>query len=62
MHHRNASKESFSSPLRNLGSELMLYPGIVTTRRLRMVVNHETSKIPRLCWDVFEMGGMTHGM
>jgi hypothetical protein len=53
VHHGNASKESFSSPLRDLGSELMLYSGIVTTKRLRMVVNHETSYIPRLCRDVF---------
>jgi hypothetical protein len=43
VHHGNASKESFSSLLRDLESELMLYPGIVITERLRMVVNHETS-------------------
>jgi hypothetical protein len=35
----------------------MLYSGIVTTRRVRMVVNHETSKIPRLCRDVFARYG-----
>jgi hypothetical protein len=57
LHHSNASKESFSSPLRDLGSELMLYSDIVTIRRLRMVVNHETSKIPRLCRDVFARYG-----
>jgi hypothetical protein len=43
VHHGNISKDSFSYPLRDLGSELMLYSGIVTTERLRMVVNHETS-------------------
>jgi hypothetical protein len=57
LHHDNASKESFSSPLRDLGSELMLYSGIVTTERLRMVVNHETSKILRLCREVFAQYG-----
>jgi hypothetical protein len=46
-----------SSPLRDLGSELMLYSGIVTTEKLRMVVNHETSKILRLCRDVFAQYG-----
>ena len=57
LHHDNASKESFSSPLRDLGSELMLYSGIVTTKRLRMVGNHGTSQIPRLCRDVFARYG-----
>jgi hypothetical protein len=47
MHHANVSKESFSFPLRDLGSELMLYSGIITSKRLRIVGNHETSRIPR---------------
>jgi hypothetical protein len=42
LHHDNASKESLLSPLRDLGSELMLYSGIMTTERLRMILNHET--------------------
>jgi hypothetical protein len=47
MHHANVSKESFSSPLRDLGSKLMLYSDIMTSMRLRIVGNHETSRIPR---------------
>jgi hypothetical protein len=47
MHHADVSKESFSSPLRDLGSELMLYSGIMTSKRLRIVGNHGTSRIPR---------------
>jgi hypothetical protein len=47
MHHADVSKESFSSPLRDLGSELMLYSGIMTTKRLRILGNHGTSRIPR---------------
>jgi hypothetical protein len=57
VHHCNGSKESFSSPLRDLGSELMLYFGIVTTKRLRMVVNHETRYISRLRRDDFARYG-----
>jgi hypothetical protein len=45
LHHDNISEESFSSPLRDLGLELMLYSGIVTTGRLRMIVNHGTDKL-----------------
>jgi hypothetical protein len=47
LHHTDVSKESFSSPLRDLGSELMLYFGIMTSKRLRIVGNHGTSRIPR---------------
>jgi hypothetical protein len=47
LHHTHVSKESFSSPLRYLGSELMLYSGIMTSKRLRIVGNHGTSQIPR---------------
>jgi hypothetical protein len=47
LHHTDGSKESFSSPLRDLGSELMLYSGIMTSKRLRIVGNHGTSRIPR---------------
>jgi len=47
LHHTDVSKESFSSPLRDLGSELMLYSGIMTSKRLRIVGNHGTSRIPR---------------
>jgi hypothetical protein len=47
LHHNNVSKESFSSPLRDHGSELMLYSGIVTSKRLRIVRNHGTSRILR---------------
>jgi hypothetical protein len=47
LHHNNVSKEPFSSPLRDLGSKLMLYSGIVTSKRLRIVGNHGTSRIPR---------------
>jgi hypothetical protein len=36
MHHANVSKESFSSPLRDFGSELMLYSGIMTSKRLSL--------------------------
>jgi hypothetical protein len=54
LHHNSVSKESFSSPLRDLGSELMLYSGIMMSKRLRIVGNHGTSRIPsnlsgRLC-------------
>jgi hypothetical protein len=45
LHHDNASEESFLSPLRDLGSELMLYSGIVTTGRLRMIAKHGTDKL-----------------
>jgi hypothetical protein len=47
LHHTDVSKESFWSPLRDLGSELMLYSGIMTFKRLRIVGNHGTSRIPR---------------
>jgi hypothetical protein len=47
LHRIDVSKESFSSPLRNLGSELMLYSGIMMSKRLRIVGNHGTSRIPR---------------
>jgi hypothetical protein len=47
LHHNNVSKECFLSPLRDLGSELMLYSGIVTSEKLRIVGNHGTSRIPR---------------
>jgi hypothetical protein len=47
LHHTDVSKESFSSPLHDLGSELMLYSGIMTSKRLRIVGNHGTSRIPR---------------
>ena len=47
LHHIDVSKESFSSPLRDLGSELMLYSGIRTSKGLRIVGNHGTSRIPR---------------
>jgi hypothetical protein len=47
LHHTDVSKGSFSSPLRDLGSELMLYSGIMTSKRLRIVENHGTSRIPR---------------
>jgi hypothetical protein len=47
MHHANVSNESFSSTLRDLGLELMLYSGIMTSKRLRIVGNHGTSRIPR---------------
>jgi hypothetical protein len=40
LHHDNASERSFSSPLRDLGSDLMLYSGIVTTKSRKMIVNH----------------------
>ena len=57
LHHTDVSKESFSSPLRDLGSELMLYSGIMTSKKLRIVGNHGTSRIPRLCRDVFARYG-----
>jgi hypothetical protein len=47
LHHTDVSKESFLSPLRDLGSELMLYSGIMTSKKLRIVGNHGTSRIPR---------------
>jgi hypothetical protein len=47
LHHNNVSKESFLSPLRDFGSELMLYSGIMTSKRQRIVGNHGTSRIPR---------------
>jgi hypothetical protein len=48
LHHTDVSKESFSSPLRDLGSELMLYSGIMTSKRLKIVESHGTSRIPRV--------------
>jgi hypothetical protein len=61
--HDIASEESFSSPLRDLGLELMLYSGIVTTERLRMVVNHGQARNLGFVWTSSPgMGGMTHGM
>jgi hypothetical protein len=47
LHHTDVSEESFSSPLCDLGLELMLYSGIMTSKRLRLVGNHGTSRIPR---------------
>jgi hypothetical protein len=47
LHHTDESEESFLSPLRDLGSELMLYSGIMTSKRLMIVENHGTSRIPR---------------
>jgi hypothetical protein len=47
LHHTDESEESFLSPLRDLGSEVMLYSGIKTSKRLRIVENHGTSRISR---------------
>jgi hypothetical protein len=44
LHHDNASNGFFGPhSVTHLVSELMLCSGIVTTKSLRMIVNHETS-------------------
>jgi hypothetical protein len=57
LHHNNVSKESFSSPLRDPGSELMLYSGIVTSKRLRIVGTMGQAGYLGLCRDVFARYG-----
>jgi hypothetical protein len=57
LHHNNVSKESFSSPLRDLGSELMLYSGIVMSKRLRIVGTMGQAEYLGLCRDVFARYG-----
>jgi hypothetical protein len=57
LHHTYVYKESFSSPLRDLGSELMLYSGIMTSKRLRIVGNHGQAGYLGLCRDVFARYG-----
>jgi hypothetical protein len=57
LHHTDESEDSFSSPLRDLGSGLMLYSGIMTSKRLRILGTMGQAGYLGLCWDVFARYG-----